>query len=103
MAYTPLSRPLFVYVNAESLQRPEVQEFMKFYIATARELVADVGYVEFANRDIRGRSGEAGSGNRWHGHASSLDESLSSWRAASDSGAARHMRSEVRFNTHGEC
>ncbi len=45
LSYTPLSRPLYVYVNAESIQRPEVQEFLKFYVATARELVADVGYV----------------------------------------------------------
>ena len=45
LTYSPLSRPLFVYVNAESIQRPEVQEFLKFYIGSARELVADVGYV----------------------------------------------------------
>jgi phosphate transport system substrate-binding protein len=43
--YTPLSRPLFVYVNAESLTRPEVQEFMRFYLANASFLSADVGYV----------------------------------------------------------
>jgi phosphate transport system substrate-binding protein len=30
-SYTPLSRPLFVYVKNESLERPEVQEFMRFY------------------------------------------------------------------------
>ena len=46
LTYEPLSRPLFVYVNAESLQRPEVQEFMKFYLASAVDLVADVGYVD---------------------------------------------------------
>ncbi len=45
LSYAPLSRPLYLYVNAESIQRPEVQEFLKFYVATARELVADVGYV----------------------------------------------------------
>ncbi len=45
LTYSPLSRPLYVYVNAESIQRPEVQEFLKFYLGTARELVADVGYV----------------------------------------------------------
>lgn len=45
LSYSPLSRPLFVYVNADSVQRPEVQEFLKFYIASARELVGDVGYV----------------------------------------------------------
>jgi phosphate transport system substrate-binding protein len=44
--YAPLSRPLFVYVKAESLTRPEVQEFMRFYLANALALVADVGYVD---------------------------------------------------------
>ena len=28
--YTPLSRPLFVYVKDESLKRPEVQAFLKY-------------------------------------------------------------------------
>lgn len=43
--YTPLSRPLYVYLNAESLTRPEVQEFTRFYLANASFLAADVGYV----------------------------------------------------------
>jgi phosphate transport system substrate-binding protein len=46
LTYEPLSRPLYVYVNATSLERPEVQEFMKFYLASAVALVADVGYVD---------------------------------------------------------
>jgi phosphate transport system substrate-binding protein len=46
LTYAPLSRPLYVYVNAASLQRPAVQEFMKFYLASAVDLVADVGYVD---------------------------------------------------------
>ncbi|MEA2525954.1 MAG: phosphate transport system substrate-binding protein [Thermomicrobiales bacterium] len=44
--YAPLSRPLSVYVTKESLARPEVQEFMRFYLANARELVDDVGFVD---------------------------------------------------------
>lgn len=43
--YAPLSRPIFIYVKAESLQRPEVQEFVRFYLATVGDLIADVGYV----------------------------------------------------------
>jgi phosphate transport system substrate-binding protein len=46
LTYEPLSRPLFVYVNAASLERPDVQEFTKFYLASAIDLVADVGYVD---------------------------------------------------------
>jgi phosphate transport system substrate-binding protein len=46
LSYTPLSRPLFVYVKADSLTRPEVQEFMRFYIANAATLSQDVGFVD---------------------------------------------------------
>jgi phosphate transport system substrate-binding protein len=44
--YTPLSRPLFVYVKADSLTRPEVQEFMRFYLASTADLTEEVGYVD---------------------------------------------------------
>ena len=44
--YAPLSRPLFIYVNAETLQSdPALQEFLRFYLASSAELSADVGYV----------------------------------------------------------
>jgi phosphate transport system substrate-binding protein len=43
--YTPLSRPLFIYVNKESLKRPEVAAFVKFYLDHAAEMAAEVGYV----------------------------------------------------------
>lgn len=43
--YTPLSRPLFVYVNAASIERPEMQEFLRFYLSEASFLAGDVGYV----------------------------------------------------------
>ncbi len=44
--YAPLSRPLYVYVKAESLTRPEVQEYMRFYLANAATLAQEVGYVD---------------------------------------------------------
>lgn len=43
--YTPLSRPLFLYVNNDSLSRPEVKTFLKFYLESAPALVKEVGYV----------------------------------------------------------
>ena len=43
--YSPLSRPLFIYVNVESLQKPQVLEFVKFYMEMGAELTAEVGYV----------------------------------------------------------
>jgi phosphate transport system substrate-binding protein len=44
-SYAPLSRPLYIYVNAASLTRPEVQEFMRYSVATVTEYLAEVGYV----------------------------------------------------------
>lgn len=43
--YTPLSRPLFVYVRADALERPAIQEFMRFYLANSAALASDVGYI----------------------------------------------------------
>lgn len=38
-AYKPLSRPLFLYVNKTSAQRPEVVDFLEFLFAHAPEIV----------------------------------------------------------------
>lgn len=43
--YTPLSRPLFIYISKEGAQRPEVQEFVNFYLEEAPNLAKSVGYV----------------------------------------------------------
>ena len=42
--YAPLSRPLFIYVNRESLERSEVFSFVEFYMENAEQLVIEVGY-----------------------------------------------------------
>ena len=44
-SYEPLSRPLFIYVRESSAQRPEIQEFIKFYLTEGAQLVKEVGYV----------------------------------------------------------
>jgi phosphate transport system substrate-binding protein len=44
--YSPLSRPLFIYVNSTSIKHPEVIEFVNFYIDKAAELSEDVGYIK---------------------------------------------------------
>lgn len=44
--YSPLSRPLFIYVNSTSIKHPEVIEFVNFYINKAAELSEDVGYIK---------------------------------------------------------
>lgn len=43
--YQPLARPEFIYVNAESAKRIEVQDFIRFYMENAAELVKEVGYI----------------------------------------------------------
>jgi phosphate transport system substrate-binding protein len=43
--YTPLSRPLFIYVSNKALERPEVAEFVDFYLQSGQEYVKEVGYV----------------------------------------------------------
>ena len=44
-SYSPLSRPIYIYVSAKSVQRPEVATFVEFYLKNAAELSRDVGYV----------------------------------------------------------
>jgi phosphate transport system substrate-binding protein len=43
--YTPLSRPLFIYVAKEAAGRPEVRTFVDFFLETANALVPEVGYI----------------------------------------------------------
>lgn len=43
--YKPLSRPLYIYVNNESVKRAEVEEFLKFYFENAKEFIPMIGYV----------------------------------------------------------
>jgi phosphate transport system substrate-binding protein len=43
--YAPLSRPIFVYVKAKSLDKPEVKEFLEFYMKHGAKLTKEVKYV----------------------------------------------------------
>ena len=43
--YQPLARPIFIYVSDKGLQRPEVREFVQFYLENAAALAREVGYV----------------------------------------------------------
>jgi phosphate transport system substrate-binding protein len=64
--YAPLSRPLFLYVSTKGGERPEVREFVKFYLQNAATLAAEVGYVGLPARAYelgwqRFESGKTGS------------------------------------------
>ena len=43
--YQPLSRPIFVYIKVKSLDKPEVKEFVEFYMKNAAKLTKEVKYV----------------------------------------------------------
>jgi phosphate transport system substrate-binding protein len=45
--YTPLSRPLFIYVSKAALARPEVKNFVRYYMENAVQLVTEVGYTAY--------------------------------------------------------
>jgi phosphate transport system substrate-binding protein len=43
--YNPLSRPLFIYVSKKSAERPEVKEFVEFFLKEAATLTKEVKYL----------------------------------------------------------
>jgi phosphate transport system substrate-binding protein len=66
----PLTRPLFVYVKREALQRPEVAGFVTYYLDNVQALIEDVGYVPETEADLeetRARLQEALSGGTGDG------------------------------------
>ena len=51
-SYQPLSRPLFIYVNATAAAfKPEVKAFVNFYLENAPKLVKEVKYVPLPAED----------------------------------------------------
>jgi len=48
--YSPLSRPIFIYVNKRSVDRPEVKEFVEFYLRNVRRLVRRAHYFPLSDR-----------------------------------------------------
>jgi phosphate transport system substrate-binding protein len=44
-SYAPLSRPMFIYVNAAALRRPQVQQFVQYFVNNAARYSAQVDYV----------------------------------------------------------
>ena len=51
--YTPLARPLFIYVKKSSLARQEVRDFVHFYLSVAGEQVSKVGYVGLSDDQLK--------------------------------------------------
>ena len=51
--YKPLARPVFIYVNKVALKRPEVQEFLTFYLNAGQDAIPKVGCVKMSETDLQ--------------------------------------------------
>ncbi|KAA0240275.1 MAG: PstS family phosphate ABC transporter substrate-binding protein [Armatimonadetes bacterium] len=47
--YSPLSRPILIYVNKKALERSEVKAFVAYYLEHAGQLASEVGYVPLSD------------------------------------------------------
>lgn len=87
--YRPLSRPLFIYINQQSLARPELKAFAEFYLAKGPALAREVGYVQLSDREyqlVNQRFGAGTTGTMFGGatqSGSTLETLLSSPSAIS--------------------
>lgn len=48
-SYKPLSRPIFIYVSVKSLERPEIKNFVNYYLENVGMFAKQVGYVPFTD------------------------------------------------------
>jgi phosphate transport system substrate-binding protein len=51
-SYAPLSRPLFIYVKNESLQRPEVQGFVEYFLTNSIQLAEDALFIPVPDEQV---------------------------------------------------
>ena len=65
--YSPLSRPIFIYVNAKALAKPEVKEFVEFYMKHGAKLTREVKYVPLPDSAYTSRDGPRQEGQEGHG------------------------------------
>ncbi|MCP5473915.1 MAG: PstS family phosphate ABC transporter substrate-binding protein [Rhodanobacteraceae bacterium] len=68
--YVPLARPMFVYVSAKSMERPEIKQFLDFYFDNVAELAREVRYVPLpkaAYDGVRKHLAEGKVGTVFHG------------------------------------
>lgn len=48
--YQPLARPIFIYVKKASLQRPEVKNFVEYYLSKEHKPIIDeIGYIHLSD------------------------------------------------------
>ena len=69
--YQPLARPIFIYVSEKAMARPEVREFVAYYLSHGAKLSREVGYVplgkqhyELAMKNFKGKKLGTGFGGK---------------------------------------
>jgi phosphate transport system substrate-binding protein len=70
--YQPLARPIFIYVNTKSLAKPEVKEFVNFYLTHGAKAAKEVQYVPLPAKAYeigKGRLAGMKTGTIFAGHA----------------------------------
>jgi phosphate transport system substrate-binding protein len=51
-SYSPLSRPLFIYVKNESLQKPEVRGFVEYFLTNSIQLAEDALFIPVPDEQV---------------------------------------------------
>jgi phosphate transport system substrate-binding protein len=68
--YRPLSRPIFIYPKIKALDRPEVKNFVEFYLNKGVPLIREVGYVPLSDQEynlVRNRFTSRKTGSMFEG------------------------------------
>jgi phosphate transport system substrate-binding protein len=55
--YSPLARPLFIYVNSKAAQKDYVVKFVNFYLNNAAKLSKEVGYIPLRPEEYKAQQG----------------------------------------------
>jgi phosphate transport system substrate-binding protein len=56
--YTPLARPLFIYVSNAGLKKPQVVSFTEFYLENNTEIVEAAGFIPLTQEQVQKAQGD---------------------------------------------
>ena len=68
--YAPLSRPIYIYINADALDKNQVADFVSFYLDSAGQLAEEVGYISLPQESYqlaKARVDTRTAGSSYHG------------------------------------
>jgi phosphate transport system substrate-binding protein len=51
--YNPLGRQLYIYPSAQALERPEVREFVNFYLENVNEVAERSGFIQLTDEQLQ--------------------------------------------------